>query len=375
MNMYLANMQQMLNMFQPLSGMFGNNGWGGSPVTYNLNPFGMSGSVFNSSAYLGYQMGTAAANVVGQGIASHKIEKQVARQKNEANENELNKIYDQITELKEILSSNNVDEKIDSKYKKDIDIAEDNTTYKEYDSKITKAKDDKDKLDKLQNDTEFQELKISTLTNKSLQDKLKTLQDLYTQRTDIAKEISSSGLSADKIKELKNKQESLNEKIKEEKSALLAAADAAVKEAEEEKNKAKTEKQEKAEKAKNKAIEDKKAEIEEKIKKLELRAEELEEDIDSYNMNVANGNSLSRTSDKKFNALLKDGVAPKGNYTRANVKKAIDIYLKYLDGTPEKLQAAKNIVTMYEGCPNWTAQLKRAAEIASKYIEEHKNEK
>ena len=92
-------------------------------------------------------------------------------------------------------------------------------------------------------------------------------------------------------------------------------------------------------------------------------------------MNVANGNSLSRTSDKKFNALLKDGVAPKGNYTRANVKKAIDIYLKYLDGTPEKLKAAKNIVTMYEGCPNWTAQLKRAAEIASKYIEEHKNEK
>ena len=91
-------------------------------------------------------------------------------------------------------------------------------------------------------------------------------------------------------------------------------------------------------------------------------------------MDAANGNSLSRTSDKKYEALLKNGVAPKGSYTKANVKTAVDRFMKALDGTPEKLQTAKNLVTMFNGCSDWNETLQKAAKVAQRYINEHKDE-
>ena len=87
-----------------------------------------------------------------------------------------------------------------------------------------------------------------------------------------------------------------------------------------------------------------------------------------------NGNPLSRTSDKKYEALLKNGVAPKGSYTKANVKTAVDRFMKALDGTPEKLQTAKNLVTMFNGCSDWNETLQKAANVAQRYVNEHKDE-
>ena len=92
-------------------------------------------------------------------------------------------------------------------------------------------------------------------------------------------------------------------------------------------------------------------------------------------MDAANGNSLSRTSDKKYEALLNNGVAPKGSYTKANVKTAVDRFMQALDGTPEKLQTAKNLVTMFNGCSDWNETLQKAANVAQRYVNEHKDEK
>ena len=45
--------------------------------------------------------------------------------------------------------------------------------------------------------------------------------------------------------------------------------------------------------------------------------------------------------------------------------------MKALDDSPEKLQAAKNLVTIHNNCSNWNMTTKRAAEIAQAYIDEH----
>ena len=47
--------------------------------------------------------------------------------------------------------------------------------------------------------------------------------------------------------------------------------------------------------------------------------------------------------------------------------------MKALDDSPEKLQAAKNLVIMHNKCSNWNSITKRAAEIAQAYIDEHEN--
>ena len=111
-----------------------------------------------------------------------------------------------------------------------------------------------------------------------------------------------------------------------------------------------------------------------KIKDLKAEKEELQKEVDSYDLDAANGNSLSRTSDKKYEALLKNGVAPKGSYTKADVKTAVDRFMQALDGTPEKLQTAKNLVTMFNGCSDWNETLQKAAKVAQRYINEHKDE-
>lgn len=134
-----------------------------------------------------------------------------------------------------------------------------------------------------------------------------------------------------------------------------------------------------AETALNTAKSNLKTEIEEDIKNkiddLKAEKEKLQKEVDSYDLDAANGNSLSRTSDKKYEALLKNGVAPEGSYTKANVKTAVDRFMQAIDETPEKLKAAKNLVTMFNGCSDWNETLQKAAKVAQRYLNAHKDEK
>ena len=123
---------------------------------------------------------------------------------------------------------------------------------------------------------------------------------------------------------------------------------------------------------KEKAIADRKIAIDKEIKDLENEKKELQAKVDAYDLDKAYGNKLSRTSDKKFDTYLENGVAKNNvDYSRADAKTATDRFMKALDDSPEKLQAAKNLVTIHNNCSNWNMTTKRAAEIAQAYIDEH----
>ena len=71
--------------------------------------------------------------------------------------------------------------------------------------------------------------------------------------------------------------------------------------------------------------------------------------------------------------IVYDGLAKKGSYTKANVKTAVDKFMQATDDT-EKLKAAKNLVTMFNGCSDWNETLQKAAKVAQRYVNEHKDE-
>ncbi|MBD9222521.1 hypothetical protein EGQ24_01255 [bacterium] len=114
-------------------------------------------------------------------------------------------------------------------------------------------------------------------------------------------------------------------------------------------------------------------EIKGEIADLKAEKAKLQEEVDNQDLDNADGNKLSRLSDEKYENLLgKDGLAKKNEkYSKAAVKTAVNRFMQAT--APEtKLKTAKNLVTMFEGCSDWNESLQKAANIAQRYINEHK---
>ena len=315
-----------MNLFQQGLGMLGiNNTFGSFGSFGNFGSMSMNGSLFNYNVNYDAMAGMAVANAVlgvgGQAISSSRAEKQAEKQEYANNSKNLENMQNEIQDLKDtVRDDNKVEKEIDSTYDKNINAA------------TTSRDNAKKALDKANESKEQLEAQKEGKTPEEIEKIDKQIKELNLD----AKEKTYNKLNGD------------------------ADTEGSVKYLE-------------AQKAQ--AIEDKKAEINERIKKLEKEVEKLQKEVDSYDLDAANGNSLSRTSDKKYEALLKNGVAPEGSYTKANVKTAVDRFMQALDGTPEKLQTAKNLVTMFNGCSDWNETLQKAAKVAQRYLNEHKDEK
>lgn len=114
-------------------------------------------------------------------------------------------------------------------------------------------------------------------------------------------------------------------------------------------------------------------EIKGEIADLKAEKAKLQEEVDNQDLDNADGNKLSRLSDEKYENLLdEDGFAKKNEkYSKAAVKTAVNRFMQAT--APEtKLKTAKNLVTMFEGCSDWNESLQKAANIAQRYINEHK---
>ena len=312
-----------MNLFQQGLGMLGINNTFGSFGSFN--PMSMNGSLFNYNVNYDAMAGMAVANAVlgvaGQAISSSRAEKQAEKQEYANNLKNLENMQNEIEDLKDIVRDDNkVAEEIDSKYEKNI----------------TNALASRDNA------------KTALYNAKESEKQLKAKKE---------------GKNPDEIAKIDEQIKKLNLETKEEAYNKLngdADTEGSVKYYE-------------AQKAK--AIEDKKAEIKDKIKQLEKDAEELQKEVDSYDLDAANGTKLSRTSDKEYEKLLdNDGNAMKNQrYSKADVKTAVDRFMQAVDDD-KKMQAAKNLVEMFENCPDWTESLQKAAKVAQRYINEHKNE-
>lgn len=309
-------------LFQQGLDMLGINNTFGTSGSFN--PMSMNGSLFNYNVNYDAMAGMAVANAVlgvtGQAISSSRAEKQAEKQEYANNSKNLENMQNEIKDLKDIASDDNkVEKEIDSIYDKNINAA---TTSRDNAKKaLDKAKESKKQL-----------------------------------------EAQKEGKTPEEIEKIDKQIKELNLDAKEKTYNKLngdADTEGSVKYLE-------------AQKAK--AINDKKAEINERIKKLEKEVEELQKEVDSYDLDAANGTKLSRTSDKEYEKLLdNDGNAMKNQrYSKADVKTAVDRFMQAVDDG-KKMQAAKNLVEMFENCPDWTESLQKAAKVAQRYINEHKN--
>lgn len=306
-----------LNMFQQGLGMFGinTNGYGSFG---SMGIMGMNGSLFNYNvdydAMAGFAVTNAVFGVANQAISTSRAEKQAEKNDYESSKNDIKNIDKRIADL----NAEKSEPKIDAKYDKNIETAE--TSLK----KLTDRQ---------------------AVLNGNGKGSINELKDQLNAETDDAKKKTIEA----KIQKLETELSDLNSKIsKTEKDVQLAKE------------------------AKEKAIADRKIAIDKEIKDLENEKKELQAKVDAYDLDKANGNKLSRTSDKKFDTYLQNGVAKNNvDYSRADAKTATDRFMKALDDSPEKLQAAKNLVTIHNNCSNWNMTTKRAAEIAQAYIDEH----
>lgn len=310
-------------LFQQGLDMLGINNTFGTSGSFN--PMSMNGSLFNYNVNYDAMAGMAVANAVlgvtGQAISSSRAEKQAEKQEYANNLKNLENMQNEIDDLKNIMSDDHkVAEEIDSKYE----------------TNITNALASRDKA------------------KTALDTAEKSKKQLDAQKT---------GKTPEEIAKIDDQIKKLNLDQKEKTYNKLngdADTEGSVKYYE-------------AQKAK--AIEDKKAEIKDKIKQLEKDAEELQKEVDSYDLDAANGTKLSRTSDKEYEKLLdNDGNAMKNQrYSKADVKTAVDRFMQAVDDD-KKMQAAKNLVEMFENCPDWTESLQKAAKVAQRYINGHKKE-
>lgn len=312
-----------MNLFQQGLGMLGiNNTFGSFGSFGNFGSMSMNGSLFNYNVNYDAMAGMAVANAVlgvtGQAISSSRAEKQAEKQEYANNQARLEQIEKEISDL----NKTDIAEEVETRSKTDSDVKSKQTAFNTASSNLQNA------VDYINN-------------NKSAYD--------------AAKAKDGKELTSDEERLIKDYEEKLADKQKLEQAKTKA---------ETELNTAKNTLKTKIEK-----------EIKDKINDLKAEKEKLQKEVDSYDLDAANGNSYSRTSDKKYEALLKNGVAPKGSYTKANVKTAVDRFMQALDGTPEKLQTAKNLVTMFNGCSDWNETLQKAAKVAQRYVNEHKDEK
>lgn len=309
-----------MNLFQQGLGMLGMNNTLGSFGSFGS--MSMNGSLFNYNVNYDAMAGMAVANAVlgvsSQAISSSKAEKQADKQEYANNQARLEQIDKEISDL----NKTDITKEVETRSKTDSNVKSKQTAF----------------------DT--------------ASGNLKSTEDY----------IAKNEAAYNAAKNKKDKERTSDEKQLiidyEAKVAGKPNLEQAKKDAETALNKAKSDLETKI-----------KNEIKNKIDDLKAEKEKLQKEVDSYDLDAANGTSLSRTSDKKYEALLNNGVAPKGSYTRANVKTAVDRFMQALDGTPEKLQTAKNLVIMFEGCSNWNETLQKAAKVAQRYVDEHKEEK
>ena len=311
-----------MNLFQQGLGMLGiNNTFGSFGSFGNFGSMSMNGSLFNYNVNYDAMAGMAVANAVlgvgGQAISSSRAEKQAEKQEYANNQAQLEQIEKEISDL----NKTDIAEEVETRSKTDSEVkskqtALDNASTK-LDSADTYIKDNKSAYETAMNKKEDERTSAEQQLIKDYEAKIADKPKLEKAKTDAETELNTA------------------------KSALET-------------------------KIKN--------EIKDKINDLKAEKEKLQKEVDSYDVDAANGNSLSRTSDKKYEALLKNGVAPKGSYTKANVKTAVDRFMQALDGTPEKLQTAKNLVTMFNGCSDWNETLQKAAKVAQRYVNEHEDE-
>lgn len=307
-----------MNLFQQGIGMLGINNTFGSFGSFN--PMSMNGSLFNYNVNYDAMAGMAVANAVlgvtGQAISSSRAEKQAEKQE----------YKNSSARLKEIDNDIQKQEKISNAKGEEI---------KKQNGIITNA---------------MNEIKTLNTHKKSEAD----IQNLKTAWDTEYKKDPNSPATAN-AKEAYDKAVSENKEI-----------DKKIKAQEDIKNEAET---------KIETLKKEKDAADSKIKDLKAEKEELQKEVDSYDLDAANGTKLSRTSDKEYEKLLdNDGNAMKNQrYSKADVKTAVDRFMQAVDDD-KKMQAAKNLVEMFENCPDWTESLQKAAKVAQRYINEHKNE-
>lgn len=326
-NFHNNNQMNWMNMLQQGINMFGGN-----------NMFGMNGSLFNFNggfnigstnmcSIMGYGVnydamaGMAVANsvmgTISQAVSSSQAEKQNDRAIYNNNKNQIENIDSQIKALK----AEYANPKVDDKYNTDISSAQ---------TALASANTD------LQN----AENKKTELVNKkktATTDEEKT--KIQEQIDEIEKEITEKDK---KVKECKSKETA-------------------------------------AEQAKADAIKNKQAEIQAKIDALEAQKAELQKEVDSVELDDADGSKLQRLSDEKYNASLNtDGtVRDDVKYTKKHARTAINHFMKAVNGTDDKLTAAKTLVAIYGRLDSndKTDVLQNAANIAQRYIKEQEKTK
>lgn len=129
----------------------------------------------------------------------------------------------------------------------------------------------------------------------------------------------------------------------------------------------------KANKAKQDAIKEKKGEIAGEIDDLQKERKKLEKEVAAVDLNKADGNSLTRTSAKKFSTYYDNNgnIDKSKSYTRKDVMTAAHTFRNAVK-PEDKLKAAKDYCDVYDNCRDVTNSQLNVYNIAKKYIKENK---
>lgn len=303
-----------------------NNGWMGM-LQQGLSSFGVGTNSWGSFGTIGYNVnydamaGYAVANsvfgVLSQAVSSSQAEKQAEKVQYSNNARRIEQIDKQIKELE----NTDINDEVETRSKTDSNLKAKQTA-----------------LEKASNAVE---------TNKNYLRDNKDAYDAAKDRKTKNEMKEGDGALINKYKECENQIGELKKAEDKAKAELDAAKDAL-----------------------RTKIEN---EIKGEIDDLKAEKAKLQEEVDNQDLDNADGNKLSRLSDEKYENLLgKDGLAKKNEkYSKAAVKTAVNRFMQAT--APEtKLKTAKNLVTMFEGCSDWNESLQKAANIAQRYINEHK---
>lgn len=303
-----------------------NNGWMGM-LQQGLSSFGVGTNSWGSFGTIGYNVnydamaGYAVANsvfgVLSQAVSSSQAEKQAEKVQYSNNARRIEQIDKQIKELE----NTDFNDEVETRSKTDSDVKAKQTAFDNASQLLTKN-----------------------------EEYLKNESGNYAAA--LEREKAGTATEADKklISEYKK-------------------AEGNTKTLEQEKKKAQTD----LDNAKNALRIKIENEIKGEIADLKAEKAKLQEEVDNQDLDNADGNKLSRLSDEKYENLLgEDGLAKKNEkYSKAAVKTAVNRFMQAT--APEtKLKTAKNLVTMFEGCSDWNESLQKAANIAQRYINEHK---
>ena len=303
-----------------------NNGWM-SMLQQGLSSFGVGTNSWGSLGTIGYNVnydsmaGYAVANsvfgVLSQAVSSSRAEKQAEKTQYSNNASRIEQIDKQIKELE----NTDINDEVETRSKTDSNVKAKQTALDTASQSLTKN-----------------------------EEYLKNESGNYAAA--LEREKAGTATEADKklISEYKK-------------------AEGNTKTLEQEKNKAQTDLDNAKEALRTKI----QKEIKDKIDDLKAEKAKLQEEVDNQDLDNADGNKLSRLSDEKYENLLgEDGLAKKNEkYSKAAVKTAVNRFMQAT--APEtKLKTAKNLVTMFEGCSDWNENLQKAANIAQRYINEHK---